>query len=64
MPNLSVTATRLSSSPEPSLINQPVTLVAVVVAPPDNSGTPTGTVTFFDGLTPIGVAILEDGVAT
>ena len=59
-----VTATRLSAEPNPVARNQPVRLVAVVVARPGSSGTPTGTVTFYDGLVPIGSASLQYGVAT
>jgi hypothetical protein len=59
-----LTATRLSASPNPSLLGQTVRIVAVVVAAPGSSGTPTGVETFFDGLTWIGSASLNDGVAT
>jgi len=58
------TATRLSAAPNPVALNHPVQLVAVIVAPPGSSGTPTGTVTFYDGLVPIGSASLQYGVGT
>jgi len=58
------TATRLSAAPNPAALNQPVRLVAVVVASPGSSGTPTGTVTFYNGLVPIGSASLQYGVGT
>ena len=58
------TATRLSVAPNPGAVNKPVGLVAVIVAPPGSSGTPTGTVTFYEGLVPIGSASLQYGVAT
>lgn len=64
MPSMRVSATRLSSYSSPSKVGQTVTFVAVVVAPPGDSNVPTGVVTFFDGLTPIGSATLEYGVAT
>ena len=63
-PGHTPTATRLSSTSDPSAVGQAVRFVAVVVAPPGNSGTPTGTVTFCDGLTSIGAAPLQYGVAT
>jgi hypothetical protein len=57
------TATRLSAEPNPGALNHSVQLVAVIVAPPGSSGTPTGTVTFYEGLVPIGSASLQYGVA-
>ncbi len=57
------TATRLSVTPNPVAPNHPVQLLAVIVAPPGSSGTPTGTVTFYEGLVPIGSASLQYGVA-
>ncbi len=41
------TSVTLTSSPNPSVANQSVTFTATVT--PENSGTPTGNVTFFDG---------------
>jgi hypothetical protein len=58
------TATRLSATPNPVAHNRPVQLVAVVVAPPGSSGTPTGTVTFYEGPVPIGSVSLQYGVGT
>jgi hypothetical protein len=56
------TTTALSSSPNPSLIGQMVTLTATVTA---NTGTPTGTVTFRDGSMTLGSATLSaSGIAT
>src|SRR5712692_7629980 len=55
----------LSSSPNPSLLNQPVVLTAKVAAVPPALGTPTGTVAFQDGATALGTATLSSsGVAT
>jgi streptogramin lyase len=56
------TATRLSVAPNPVAPNQSVRLVAIVVARPGTSGTPMGTVTFYEGLVPIGSASLQYGV--
>jgi Bacterial Ig-like domain (group 3)/Domain of unknown function (DUF4397) len=56
------TVTTLDSSPNPSVVGQPVTITAKVVGYPD--GTPTGTVTFFDNGTQIGTGTLNSGVAT
>ena len=63
-------AVRLSTTPNPSAVGQTVRLVAVVVAPPGLPNpplpsTPTGTVTFYDLLTPLGTVALDgSGVAT
>jgi hypothetical protein len=55
-------ATALTSSPNPSALAQSVTLTATVTG---TQGTPTGTVTFFDGATSIGSSALNgSGVAT
>jgi len=51
------TTTGLTSSPNPSLVGQAVTLGAQVS--PSLVGTPTGTVTFSDGGTAIGTAALD-----
>ncbi len=55
------TATTLSSSLNPSKFGQAVTLTAVVV--PAQSGTPTGSVTFYDGTTTLGSVTLSVGAA-
>jgi hypothetical protein len=60
-----VTATAVSSSPNPSALGQVVTFTAAVT-PPGSPGVPTGTVDFTEGgtdLTPGGVT-LSGGVAT
>jgi hypothetical protein len=54
------TATSLAASPNPATAGQAVTLSATVAT---NSGTPTGTVTFFDGSTSLGSATISSGVA-
>jgi hypothetical protein len=58
------TATTVTSSANPSVFGQPVTFTATVSAAAPGSGTPTGTVTFSDGLTSIGSGTLSAGIAT
>jgi hypothetical protein len=50
------------SSPNPSVSGQPVTFTATVGA--GTSGTPTGTITFTDGVTILGTGTLNNGQAT
>ncbi len=58
------TTTTLTSSPNPSLYCKKVTFTAAVTGPA-GAGTPTGTVTFKKGSTPIGTGTLNaSGVAT
>jgi hypothetical protein len=52
-----------SSVPKP-VYGQSVTLTAKVTASAPGSGTPTGTVTFYDGTTSLGTATLSNGVAS
>ncbi|WP_340384423.1 Ig-like domain repeat protein [Streptomyces sp. SS7] len=61
----SSTTTTVSSSPDPSVVGQPVTFTATVVPLAPGTGTPTGTVTFSfgDGTTPV-TATVTDGAAT
>jgi hypothetical protein len=54
------TTTTVTSSPNPSLFGQPVNFTATVTAPP-GAGTPTGSVTFFDGANELGTATLTAG---
>ena len=51
----------LASSMNPSAVAQPVTFTATVSS---SVGTPTGTVTFWDGTTQLGAGTLASGVAT
>ena len=60
----SPTTTSLSSTPNPSVIGQTVTLTATVSPVPPAVGTPTGTVTFNDGTTSLGTATLVNGTAS
>src|SRR5665213_1104350 len=56
-----VTTTALSASPNPASQGANVVLTASTTAA---SGTPTGTVTFYDGTTSLGAASLSGGTAT
>ena len=56
------TGTSILSTQNPSSFAQAVTLVAIV--PPQFAGTPTGTVTFKNGTTTLGVVALSAGVAS
>jgi hypothetical protein len=58
------TTTGLSASPTTVAVLQPVKLTAAVGSSAPGAGVPAGTVTFFDGATPIGSASLAAGVAT
>jgi uncharacterized repeat protein (TIGR03803 family) len=55
------TSTALASSANPSVFNQSVTFTATVTS---GSGTPTGTVTFFDGANSLGTVALSGGVGS
>src|SRR5262249_35260667 len=57
------TTTTLASSANPSNLGQSVTFTATVT-PTSGSGTPTGTVTFFDGTITLGTGTLSAGKAT
>ena len=56
------TSTGVTSSQNPSVFGQSVTFTATVT--PGTSGTPTGTVTFYDSSNQIGTGTLSSGVAT
>jgi hypothetical protein len=59
------TSTGLSTSANPSILNQSLMLTATVAAVASATGTPLGTVTFKDGATAIGTATLNaNGQAT
>jgi hypothetical protein len=58
------TNTAVSSSANPSVFGQTIILTATVSPVSPGIGTPTGTVTFMDGTTPLGKATLSGGVAT
>jgi hypothetical protein len=62
--NPDATGTALASSANPSVYGQSVTFTATVTANAPGSGTPTGTVAFFDGSTELGTGTLTGGVAT
>src|SRR5439155_17817648 len=54
----------VTSSLNPSVVNNSVTFTATVSAVAPGSGTPTGTVTFKDGTTPLATNSLVSGQAT
>ena len=56
--------TTIASSLNPSLYGQAVTFTATVKAAPPNTGTPTGTVAFYNGASLLGTATLSNGKAT
>jgi autotransporter-associated beta strand protein len=58
------TRTTLSTSPNPSVASQQVTVTATVAALSPGSGIPTGSVEFFNGSTDLGPGTLSGGVAT
>ncbi len=61
------TTTAVTSSVNPSVFGQPVTFTATVSPVAPGTGTPTGTVSFFDGANPISciaAGTLASGVAT
>src|SRR5262249_20066923 len=62
--NQGSSATNLTSTPTPSLTGQAVTLSATVTAVSPATGIPSGTVTFMDGATSLGVATLVNGSAS
>jgi hypothetical protein len=57
------TTTKLSSSNATAVHGTPVTLTATVLSVKPGSGTPTGTVSFWDGSTLLGTVDLSGGVA-
>lgn len=62
--NRANTTLALVSSVNPSAPGQSVTFTATIAADAPGAGTPTGTVTFFDGVTQIGTGSLSSGTAT
>lgn len=62
--NKANTATAVTSSVNPSVFGQSVTFTASVLAAAPGAGTPTGTVMFLDGGSPIGSGTIIGGVAT
>jgi hypothetical protein len=58
------TTTTLTSSLNPSTFGQSVTFTATVAPVSPGAGTPTGSVTFYDGATSIATVTLTGGVAT
>ncbi len=62
--NTDGSVTSLDSSANPSVIGQTVTFTATVSAAIAGSGTPTGSVSFFDGTNNLGTVALNGDVAT
>src|SRR5206468_8395061 len=62
--NRGQTATTLTSTPNPSLAGQAVTLRTTVTAVAPAVGVPTGTVTFMDGATALATVALVNGSAS
>jgi hypothetical protein len=58
------TTITLSTSGTPAMVGRPVTFAVAVAPVSPATGTPTGTVTFFDNGTAIGTATLNNGAAT
>ena len=58
------TTSKVTSSANPSVFGQSVTFTATVKAVAPGNGTPTGTVSFLDGLTKLGTGTLSGGTAT
>jgi hypothetical protein len=57
--------TNITSSLNPAILGTPVTFTVVITPVPPATGVPTGTVTFYDGVSPISSAIaLVGGAAT
>jgi hypothetical protein len=55
------TRTALAVSPNPAGLGAPLTMAATVTVPAPGYGTPSGTVSFFDGTTPLGTSPVEGG---
>jgi Bacterial Ig-like domain (group 3) len=62
--NRDSTTTTVTSSANPSVSGQKVTFTATVKVVAPGSGTPTGTVTFYNGSTVLGTGSLSGGIAT
>jgi len=62
--NKANTTTTVTSSMNPSTFGQSVTFTATVTAVSPGAGSPSGTVTFFDGTTTLGTGALSAGHAT
>jgi hypothetical protein len=58
------TSVTVTSSANPSGVNQPITLTASVAVVAPGAGQPTGTLTFSNGSTVLGTATMENGTAS
>jgi hypothetical protein len=61
--NAASTATAVTTSPNPSVVGQSVTITATVAVLAPGAGVPGGSVEFFDGATSLGTAPLSSGSA-
>lgn len=62
--NKAATATSVTAVPNPSVFGQSVTMTATVSVTAPGAGTPTGAVTFRDGVTVLGTSALAGSTAT
>lgn len=62
--NQALTTTTVSGTPNPSVFGNSVTLTAIIAVVAPGAGTPTGTVTFYDGVSVIGTSSLVGLQAT
>src|SRR5207249_2954219 len=62
--NQATSVTTLTSSSNPGVLGQSVTFTATISAVFPGAGTPSGTVTFRDGSTLLGTAMLANGTGT
>jgi len=62
--NQAGTTTSITSGTNPSVFGQSVTFTATVSAAAPGSGTPTGSVTFYNGATTLGTASLKSGTVS
>ena len=62
--NQASTTTALGSSANPSTSGDPVTFTATISVTSPGSGTPTGTVTFYDGVETLGIGDVSGNIAT
>ena len=54
----------VTASPDPTVFGQADTLTATVIVAAPGAGSPTGTVSFFDGATLLGAGTVDSGVAS
>jgi hypothetical protein len=62
--NSASTSTAVTTSPNPSVVGESVTISASVTVNPPGAGSPSGSVEFFDGATSLGTSPLSGGSAS